>query len=55
MNTFKKINKIIISFFILLILPINSNFSYAAGISSADSEAYLYKTAKKLIYKAKKL
>jgi len=55
MHIFKNINKIIISFFILLILPVSSNFSYSAGTDSSDSKAYLYKSAKKLIYKAKKL
>ena len=56
MTIVKKNIKFLITLFILLGLSFHFNFAYAAGSSGSDKDkASLYKTAKKLVLRAKKL
>jgi Flp pilus assembly protein TadD len=49
-------NKFLISLFIAMLLSLNFNFVYAAASgSSASNNENLFKSGKKLVYKAKKL
>jgi len=52
----KKNIKFLITLLILLVLSFHLNFAYAAGSSSDDKdEVSLYKSGKKLVFRAKKL
>jgi len=62
MIIFKKNLKILLTVVILITLSINLNFVYAAASGSSgssssgsDSKENLYKSGKKLVYRAKKL
>ena len=59
MNILKKNIKFLFTLFLLLGLSFNTNFVYAAGSDSSsggnNGEVSLYKSGKKLVYRAKKL
>ena len=57
MISFKKNIKLLITLIILIIFSLNLNLVYAAsgGSGNGNNETNLYKSGKKLVYKAKKL
>ena len=59
MNILKKNIKFLFTLFLLLGLSFNTDFVYAAGSDSSsggnNGEVSLYKSGKKLVYRAKKL